>query len=99
MWVLTHRVCCSLHYQSGIYKHSSTSQAAPEPSPFQLTNHIVLIVGWGSENGTPYWRVMNSWGLNWGESGFFRIMRGVDECAIESMAVSARPVAPATASA
>lgn len=39
---------------------------------------------------------MNSWGLNWGMSGFFMIKRGVDECAIESMALSALPVAPAS---
>ena len=32
---------------------------------------------------TPYWIVANSWGADWGISGFFWILRGSDECGIE----------------
>jgi len=47
-------------------------------------NHDVEIVGWGEEeDGTPYWRVRNSWGTYWGEKGFFRIRRGNNELQIE----------------
>jgi len=55
----------------------------------QLTNHAVLLVGYGTddETGEDYWIVKNSWGTRWGEDGFFRIRRGVDECGIESIAV------------
>jgi cathepsin C len=33
-----------------------------------------------------------SWGESFGEGGFFRIRRGTDECAIESIAVEANIV-------
>jgi len=60
---------------------------------WEKTTHAVLIVGYGSnQKEGKYWVVKNSWGPNWGEKGFFRIRRGVDTCAIESMSVAAHPV-------
>jgi len=73
-------------YSGGIYSHSKLKSNV---NPWEETNHSVLCVGWGVENGVKYWIAKNSWGKSWGEKGFFRIKRGNDECAFESMACRA----------
>ncbi|XP_041114514.1 dipeptidyl peptidase 1 [Polyodon spathula] len=80
-----------MSYRGGIYHHTGLTD---EFNPFELTNHAVLLVGYGSDPGTgeKYWIVKNSWGTGWGEDGYFRIRRGSDECAIESIAVAATPI-------
>ena len=39
--------------------------------PRQSTHidHVVSIVGWGTDDHVPYWEVRNSWGSAWGEGG------------------------------
>lgn len=46
------------------------------------------MIGWGVENGTPYWLCVNSWNSSWGDNGTFKILRGSDECGIESGVVA-----------
>lgn len=53
--------------------------------------HAVLITGWGELNGIPYWQVMNSWGATWGDAGYFRILRGANNCDIEDNVVTGYP--------
>ena len=76
-------------YKSGIYHHTGLQDHF---NPFEITNHVVVVVGYGEEDGVAYWIVKNSWGLEWGENGFFRIRRGNDECSIESIAVESDPI-------
>jgi hypothetical protein len=61
------------------------------------TDHCVQIVGYGTEKGTEYWKVRNSWGGDWGEKGFIRLKIGSDLCNIAKSptATSTSTVAPA----
>jgi hypothetical protein len=54
-------------------------------------DHDVEVVGWGEEDGVPYWKVRNSWGTYWGENGFFRVVRGKNNLRIEEMCTFAIP--------
>ena len=46
------------------------------------TNHAVVVVGYGTENGVDYWLVKNSWSKRWGDNGYIKIQRGVGMCGI-----------------
>ncbi|KAH0622895.1 hypothetical protein JD844_025731 [Phrynosoma platyrhinos] len=71
-----------LMYKSGVYQHVSGEAVG---------GHAIRILGWGVDNGTPYWLAANSWNTDWGENGFFRILRGEDHCGIESEIVAGIP--------
>ncbi|XP_027203714.2 dipeptidyl peptidase 1-like [Dermatophagoides pteronyssinus] len=88
-------------YSEGIYSHQPSNesndqhqQIKAEFNPFEMTNHAVLIVGYGKDKktGEKYWIVKNSWGKQWGMDGYFWMRRGTDECAIESLAMAATPI-------
>jgi cathepsin B len=66
-------------YVTGVYVHKTGQY---------LGGHAVKIIGWGVDSGTAYWTVANSWNQDWGEKGYFRIIRGVNECGIEASIVA-----------
>merc|ERR550519_2213885 len=46
------------------------------------TNHAITLVGYGEENGVKFWKIKNSWGTDWGEGGYGKILRGANYCGI-----------------
>jgi len=64
-------------YESGVLTSSGCGTSL---------DHGVLTVGYGTDDGTAYWKVKNSWGTSWGENGYIRMERGVNMCGISQMA-------------
>ncbi|KAJ7308326.1 hypothetical protein JRQ81_008861 [Phrynocephalus forsythii] len=69
-------------YHSGIFASSWCGQQV---------NHAMLLVGYGTaqEGGKPidYWILKNSWSEKWGEEGYMRLVRGLDNhCGVASQA-------------
>ncbi|XP_036397940.1 cathepsin B [Megalops cyprinoides] len=71
-----------LLYKTGIYQHVKGTPVG---------GHAIKILGWGEDHGTPYWLAANSWNTDWGDNGFFKILRGKNHCGIESMIVAGLP--------
>nr|KAF6267806.1 cathepsin H [Pipistrellus kuhlii] len=67
-------------YRKGIYSSTSCHKTPDK------VNHAVLAVGYGEENGKPYWIVKNSWGPQWGMNGYFLIERGKNMCGLAACA-------------
>ena len=72
-----------MKYKGGIYQKNTTSE--------DKFGHAVRLIGWGEENGMPFWYGINEWNYFWGEHGTFKIRRGVNEVGIESFVIAADP--------
>jgi hypothetical protein len=82
VFLLRCSLCCvravQRHYASGVYEHKFAQELRLDDyNPFQLTNHVVVITGWGvtpaSEGSIPYWSV-----------AFARNRRGGDRFVVRS---------------
>eukprot|EP01084_Bolivina_argentea_P272260 463515_1 len=62
-------------YTGGVFQQSGANNI----------NHVISVIGWGvTATGEDYWVGRNSWGVYWGEEGFFRIKMGSNNLAIET---------------
>ncbi|XP_064460529.1 cathepsin B-like [Ornithodoros turicata] len=71
-----------MSYGFGVYQHHRGEL---------IGVHATKILGWGTEKGVPYWLVANSWNTDWGDKGYFKILRGSDECGIEDSVYAGIP--------
>jgi len=65
-----------LNYKGGILQNQVTHVTD--------IDHDISVIGWGVENGIKYWTIRNSWGSAFGEDGFIRVERGVNEVQVET---------------
>eukprot|EP00817_Percolomonadidae_sp_ATCC50343_P002820 CAMPEP_0117424996 /NCGR_PEP_ID=MMETSP0758-20121206/5325_1 /TAXON_ID=63605 /ORGANISM="Percolomonas cosmopolitus, Strain AE-1 (ATCC 50343)" /LENGTH=474 /DNA_ID=CAMNT_0005209153 /DNA_START=286 /DNA_END=1710 /DNA_ORIENTATION=- len=93
------------YYRRGVFHHprsfmDSQFESSKDSSrqPWVPTTHSVSIVGWGEEliHSKPvrYWIVKNSWGSSWGDRGFIKMLRGVDDSFLESQSIALYPRLP-----
>lgn len=67
-------VSVAIEADTKVFQSYSTG-VITSPSCGTNLDHGVLIVGYGEETGIPFWLVKNSWGPDWGEDGYIKIMR------------------------
>jgi len=57
------------------HKYSAGIFSEPPSDHDSRINHVVEVFGWGvDDRNNDYWHVRNSWGGEWGEGGFMRIV-------------------------
>jgi C1A family cysteine protease len=69
-----------LYYDSGVLNVESCRHNESQ------IDHAVVLVGYGTENGTKYYTIRNSWSTYWGDQGYIKIARGDLDCAVSSEA-------------
>ncbi len=56
-----------MFYESGIFTEDCSQD-----------NHAVIMVGYGNENGKEFYKIRNSWSSEWGENGYIRVARNIN---------------------
>lgn len=66
-----------LVYRGGLYQEMATATQLSDARRQRII-HAVKIVGWGKMDGKSYWLIENSWGEDWGDHGFAKVIAGGD---------------------
>lgn len=69
-------------YRNRVYQHKNCQNWRTHNGGERLKDrdHAITIVGYGTQDGIPYWKFKNSWGSGFGDNGFMKILRGVGHC-------------------
>ena len=70
-----------LTYSSGVYHRTEDA--------FKFNGqHIVKIIGWDRQGeGNEYWLVENSWGTDWGEDGYVKVLASDKSTGLDYFAI------------
>ena len=60
-------------------------------------DHGVLVVGYGTEGGKDFWKVKNSWGASWGQSGYILLARTDSTLGVGMCGLATQPSYPTIA--
>lgn len=69
-------------YKNGVFNEGSTADI----------NHAITLIGW--DDSKQAWRIKNSWGVGWGESGYMWIAYGCNKIGYGASWVQAKPANP-----
>merc|ERR1719188_109280 len=82
-----------LVYRNGLYETSNTATQLTDAKRQRII-HAVKIVGWGATEGKSYWLVENSWGEDWGDHGYAKVLAGGEDkkgIVVESYVLAGTP--------
>mmetsp|Transcript_42121 Transcript_42121/g.78288 ORF Transcript_42121/g.78288 Transcript_42121/m.78288 type:complete len:351 (+) Transcript_42121:64-1116(+) len=80
-----------LVYRSGVYQETKTASQFVDVDR-QRQMHAVTVLGWGREGTLNYWIIESSWGQDWGEGGYAKVVDGGKKSNLMEFAFAGTPV-------
>ncbi|KAK7462507.1 hypothetical protein BaRGS_00038443 [Batillaria attramentaria] len=73
-------VTVGIYVGKGFYDYKGGVLTDPNCKNTSRGRHCLLVVGYGTRGGIPYWIAKNSWGTEKAESGYWLMRRGANTC-------------------